>query len=167
MCRSFLVSKDYEKYFQSRPTTTDYTGFVLRREYLDLYSRYILSWRLSSTMEASFCLEMLQEGLNIYPAPWIINTDQGVQFTSQAWIDCVEAASIKVSMDGKGRWADNVHIERFWRTIKYEHIFLQDLKTLKEARESIRQFMVIYNTVRLHQSLGYKTPWSVYQSKGQ
>jgi putative transposase len=138
-------------------------GFVYLVALMDVYSRFIVSWRLSTTLDVSFCLEMLREGLLNYGSPEILNTDQGCQFTSQAWISCVEGACIRISMDGQGRWADNVYIERFWRTVKQELVFLERWSTVREARASLGRFIVLYNTKRLHQSLGYQTPGAVYQ----
>lgn len=111
-------------------------GFAYLVALIDVYSRYILTWRLSNTMDTLFCLEMLEEALR-KACPEILNTDQGSQFTSCAWIHRVEEAGIRVSMDGKGRWVDNVIIERFWRTLKHEHVFLQGLEDLRQARRSI------------------------------
>lgn len=136
-------------------------GFAYLACLIDVYSRYIVAWRLSNTMDAPFCLEMLDSGLAA-ERPEILNTDQGSQFTSAAWIERVEKAGTQVSMDGKGRWADNVTIERFWRTLKYEHFFLHSFGSLSQLRRSIGDYIEFYNTQRPHQSLGYKTPAEVY-----
>ena len=114
-------------------------------------------------MADEHCCDMLQNALGIGIKPKIINTDQGVKFTSTAWVGLVESQGIKVSMDGKGRWADNVYIERFWRTIKHEYIFLHAFDTLPELKTAIKQFINEYNYERLHQSLGYATPAEVYR----
>jgi putative transposase len=137
-------------------------GFMYLIGIIDVFSRFLISWSFSNTMEAGFCLDALNKALATGKKPEILNTDQGCQFTSKAWIDQVEVNGIKVSMDGKGRWADNIYIERFWRTIKYEHILLFGFTVVKEARESIGQFIKIYNYKRLHQSLNYQTPSEVY-----
>lgn len=137
-------------------------GFVYLIAIIDLYSRFIVSWTLSTTLETDFCLQALENALQQRPKPDILNTDQGVQFTSLAWISMVEINGIRVSMDGKGRWIDNVFIERFWRTLKYEHVLLHAFETVKEARKSIGQFIERYNYKRLHQSLEYQTPAEVY-----
>jgi len=137
------------------------TGFVYLVALIDVYSRYIISWRLSVSMESSFCLEMLEEALSNM-RPEIINTDQGSQFTSGNWVNMVLLAKVLVSMDGKGRWVDNIYIERFWRTIKYEHILLFSYTTVPELRSSIGRYIELYNNQRLHQSLGYRTPAEVY-----
>lgn len=136
-------------------------GFAYLVALIDIYSRFVLSWRLSNTLDKSFCLDMLIHGLK-HGQPAILNTDQGCQFTSLAWISTVEGHGIQVSMDGRGRWADNVFIERFWRTIKYEHVLLYSFDTVGQLKQSIGDFIEIYNTKRLHQSLGYKTPAEVY-----
>lgn len=137
------------------------SGFMYLVAILDVYSRFVLSWRLSNTLDKSFCLDMLADSLTV-GHPDILNTDQGVQFTSLAWTSMVENAGIQVSMDGRGRWADNVFIERFWRTIKYEHIALYILETVPQLKQSIGDFIQVYNMRRLHQSLGYRTPAEVY-----
>jgi putative transposase len=137
-------------------------GFAYLIAIIDIYSRYLISWSLSNSLEAEFCLTLLQNTLRLGIRPEILNTDQGVQFTSIDWIQCVENNHIKVSMDGIGRWADNIFIERFWRTLKHEHILLCGFQTIKEARNSIGRFIDVYNHKRLHQGLGYRTPAQVY-----
>lgn len=136
-------------------------GFAYLVAIIDVYSRYVLSWRLSNTMDTHFCLEMLEEALQ-KATPDIINTDQGSQFTSFEWIAKVQGSGAKVSMDGKGRWADNIYIERFWRSLKHEHVLLHSYEDLRQARRSIGSYMEMYNHRRLHQGLGYKTPAEVY-----
>jgi putative transposase len=138
-------------------------GFMYLIAIIDIYSRFILSWRFSNTLDTKFCEEALKIALD-RAKPEILNTDQGCQFTSLAWINLVECNQIKVSMDGRGRWADNVFIERFWRTLKHEHVFIHAFETVTEARESIDRFIDVYNYKRLHQSLDYKTPSEVYFS---
>jgi putative transposase len=136
-------------------------GFMYLVAIIDVFSRYIVAWRFSNTLDSEFCENMLKDALK-RGKPEILNTDQGCQFTSQSWIALVEGNGIKVSMDGKGRWADNIYIERFWRTIKYEHVFLYVFESVSELRDSIAKFMNHYNKKRLHQSLKYKTPEEVY-----
>jgi len=138
------------------------SGFVYLIAIIDVFSRFILSWSLSTTLETDFCIEAFKSALQSWPRPEILNTDQGVQFTSSEWIKRVEAAGIKVSMDGIGRWADNIFIERFWRTAKHEYILLHSFETVKIARRAIGEFIDIYNYKRLHQSLEYLTPAEVY-----
>lgn len=161
--------KDVEVVAPNEAWCTDITylklpsGFIYLVALIDIYSRYVLAWRLSNTMDTHFCLEMLEEALTIN-TPGILNTDQGSQFTSEAWVSCVEGKGIKVSMDGKGRWADNITIERFWRSLKYEHFLLYSFDSIREARQSIARYVTLYNQRRLHQSLGYRTPAEVYVS---
>lgn len=137
-------------------------GFVYLAAVIDWYSRCILSWRVSTTLDSDFCVEALQDALGRYNEPEIFNTDQGVQFTSKGFIDVLQGQEIRISMDGKGRALDNVFIERFWRSLKQEKIYRMELETVKEAKTAIAQYMEFYNTVRMHQSLDYLTPASVY-----
>ncbi|MBT5389595.1 MAG: IS3 family transposase [Alphaproteobacteria bacterium] len=137
------------------------SGFGYLVALIDVYSRYIIAWRVSNTMDTFFCLEMLEEAL-AYGSPEILNTDQGSQFTSKDWITRVEEAGVKVSMDGKGRWVDNVIIERFWRSLKHEHFLLHSFDNLAKVRQSLKEYIALYNHRRLHQSLGYKTPADVH-----
>jgi len=139
-------------------------GFVYLVAIMDVYSRYIVSWRLSTSLDTTFCLEMLKSALSV-GTPEVLNTDQGCQFTSADWIGAVQGAGIKVSMDGKGRWADNIPIERFWRTLKYENVFLNAYNTVAEARRGLREFIDLYNEERLHSSLGYTKPGLVYRGE--
>jgi putative transposase len=139
-------------------------GYVYLVIILDLYSRKILSWRLSNTLDADFCIEALEEAIEIYGIPAIFNTDQGCQFTSERFIDVLFRNEIRISMDGKGRALDNVYVERVWRTLKYEDIYLKAYETMSELKIGIRRFMDFYNTERFHQSLGYATPDDMYES---
>ena len=143
-------------------------GFVYLVAIIDWYSRRVLSWRVSNTLESTFCVEALEEALSLYEKPEIFNTDQGVQFTSHKFTEVLEAHKIAISMDGRGRALDNVFIERFWRSLKQEKIYRIDLETVKEAKQAIEEYMVFYNTLRPHQSLDYRTPYEVYSfSKNQ
>ena len=139
-------------------------GFVYLVAIIDVYSRYIVSWRLSTSLDTAFCLDMLRSAFDV-GMPEILNTDQGSQFASTDWITMVEGAGVKVSMDGKGRWADNIPIERFWRTLKHENVFLNAYETVAEARNGIKQFIELYNEERLHSSIGYTNPGVVYRSE--
>jgi putative transposase len=136
-------------------------GFVYLVAVIDWSSRYILSWRLSNTMESDFCVEALKESLSL-ATPGIFNTDQGSQFTSEDFVETVLATGAKVSMDGRGRWIDNVFVERVWRSLKYEEVYLHSYETIKEARESIGRWIDFYNHRRPHQALNYSTPAEVY-----
>jgi|SRR3990167_1723955 len=138
-------------------------GFVYLIGLIDWSSRFIVAWKISNTLDAGFCLDTLKDAFKV-SKPEILNTDQGVQFTSIGWIEFVENNGVKVSMDGKGRWADNVIIERFWRTLKYEHVYLHGFNSLLEANKSIGEFIEIYNNKRLHSSLNYRTPSEIYNA---
>jgi len=137
-------------------------GFLYLVAIMDWHSRKVLAWRLSNTMDASFCVETLQEALAQYGVPQIINTDQGSQFTGCEWIDTVKDCGAKISMDGKGRWMDNVFIERLWRSLKYECIYLHALETGHQARVGIGQGIDFYNTQRPHSTFSGRTPHEAY-----
>jgi len=136
-------------------------GFVYLTVIMDWYSRKVLSWRLSNTMDSDFCIDALEEAIERYGAPEIFNTDQGAQFTSEAFTGALKAADIKISMDGKGRWVDNVFVERLWRSVKYEEVYLKAYDSVAEARSGIGEYLKFYNTERKHQGLG-KTPDQAY-----
>lgn len=129
---------------------------------IDWYSRKILSYRISNTMEVDFCIDVLEEALKKYGKPDVFNSDQGSQFTSEKFTGKLKENKIKISMDGKGRWADNVIIERFFRTLKYENIFLKRYENMIELKKGVKEFIDFYNDDRLHSSLNYETPDSVY-----
>jgi putative transposase len=138
-------------------------GFMYLVAIMDWYSRKVLSWRLSNTLDTRFCLEALQEALERYPHPEIFNMDQGCQFTSARFIDALKSDSdIRISMDGRGRAFDNIFTERLWRTVKYEEVFLYDYRNGSEAEQGLAKYFEFYNTERLHQSLDYNTPDEVY-----
>ncbi len=137
-------------------------GFVYLVAIMDWHSRRVLSWRLSNTMDASFCVEALEEALAMHGRPAIFNTDQGSQFTSLAFTEAVRRAGARVSMDGKGRWMDNVFIERLWRSLKYECVYLHAPATGREARAVIGQWIDFYNTERPHSTFAGRTPDEVY-----
>jgi putative transposase len=128
----------------------------------DWYSRRVLSWRLSNTLTTDFCLEALEEAIALYGCPDIFNTDQGCQFTSTEFTDFLKEHNIRISMDGKGCWRDNVFVERLWRTIKYEHVYLYAYGSMKEAKERLNEYLEFYNGKRPHQSLDGRTPDTVY-----
>jgi putative transposase len=140
-------------------------GFMYLFAIMDWYSRKILAWELSNTVDVEFCLKCLIRALQDYGVPGIMNTDQGCQFTSDKWIKCLKDANVTISMDGKGRWLDNVVIERFWRSIKYEDIYLKSYENPFELEEGIRDYIFRYNNDRPHQSLGDATPEEVYSQK--
>lgn len=136
-------------------------GWVYLVAIMDWVSRYVLSWNLSITLEVDFCIKALEKALDI-ASPEIFNSDQGSQFTSVAFLHCLEERSIQISMDGKGRAMDNVFNERLWRSVKYEEVYLNDYATVSEARQGIGNYINFYNQERPHQSLNYKTPAEMY-----
>lgn len=137
-------------------------GFVYLVAVMDWYSRRVLSWRLSTTMDTSFCTEALEEAIELYGPPDIFNTDQGSQFTSEEFTSVLKANDIKISMDGKGRWVDNVFVERLWRSVKYEEVYVKAYDNVAEAKHSLGNYFDFYNKKRRHQSLGKQTPDTVY-----
>ena len=137
-------------------------GFLYLVAIIDWYSRYVLSWKVSISLSSDFCVDALEEALSLYGKPDIFNTDQGVQFTSQAFVLVLEAKKISISMDGKGRALDNVFIERFWRSLKQEKIYRIELDTVKEAKQAVEEYMDFYNNRRPHQSLDYQAPGEVH-----
>ena len=137
-------------------------GFVYLVAVIDWYSRKVLSWRLSNSMDTDFCIDALEEALSRHGTPDIFNTDQGAQFTSEAFTDVLKEAGIDISMDGKGRWIDNVFVERLWRSVKYEEVYLKAYETVAEARTGIGTYFQFYNSERRHQSMNRQTPDQVY-----
>ena len=137
-------------------------GFVFLVAIIDWYSRRVLAWRLSNTLETSFCVEALHEALARYGCPEIFNTDQGCQFTSEDFTDVLLEREIKISMDGKGRWLDNIFVERLWRSLKYEEVYLYAYDTVLAARAGIACYFDFFNDERPHEALGYQTPASFY-----
>jgi putative transposase len=137
-------------------------GFLYLVAILDVASRKVLSFRVSNTMTPDFCVDALAEAIARYGAPEIVNTDQGSQFTSEAWTDMVDAAGARISMDGKGRWIDNVFIERLWRSVKYEDIYLRAYENGRELQAGLTRYFDFYNRRRIHQSHEYQTPDEIY-----
>lgn len=138
-------------------------GFAYLVAIVDWYSRRVLAWRLSNTPDSTFCVEALQEALKRFGCPEIFNTDQGSQFTAEVFISVLRGAGIKISMDGRGRCIDNVFVERVWRSLKYEEVYLHAYEDLVEARAGIGRYINFYNLERPHQSLGYETPDRFYR----
>ena len=136
-------------------------GFVYLTVIMDWYSRKVLSWRLSNSMDTSFCIDALEEALHVYGKPEIFNSDQGSQYTSKEFIGTLKDNDIRISMDGKGAWRDNVFVERLWRSVKYEEIYLNAYESIKEAKDGIGQWIEFYNRERKHQTLGM-TPDMMY-----
>ena len=137
-------------------------GFIYLAAVVDWFTRRVISWRLSITLETNFCIEALEEALSSNDKPEIFNTDQGSQFTSYAFVEKLEKNGIKVSMDGKGRWRDNVFVERVWKSIKYEEVYLHAYETVHEASNSIGKYLEFYNSIRPHSSLDGFTPDQIY-----
>ncbi len=136
-------------------------GFVYLTALIDWFSRFIVSWKISISMTTEFCIDILTKGIRTYK-PEIINTDQGSQFTSKEWVSKLKDNNIKISMDGKGRWVDNVRMERFWRTVKQEQIYINPPDSISELKQGVNKFIKFYNYQRPHQSLKYKTPSQIY-----
>lgn len=139
-------------------------GFMYLAAIIDWYSRYVLAWRLSNTLDGLFCLDMLEEALS-RGQPAVFNTDQGVQFTAQAWTSRLEKAGVAVSMDGRGRCLDNVFVERLWRSVKYEDIYIYRYEAVPQLQQGLGRYFPYYNEERFHQSLDYRTPAEVYREK--
>ena len=137
-------------------------GFVYLVAIIDWYSRYVLSWEVSTTMESEFCVSALNQSLQL-ARPEIFNTDQGSQFTSSAFTGILKEREIAISMDGRGRALDNIFVERLWRSVKYEDVYIRDYETVPQAIVGLGRYFKFYNRERLHQALGYKTPEAVYR----
>jgi len=137
-------------------------GFIYPAAVVDWFTRRVLAWRVSITLEADFCIEAVEEALARHGTPKIFNTDQGSQFTSTGFIKVLASCEIKISMEGKGAWRDNVFVERLWRTIKYEQVYLRAYASVPEARASIGRYLGFYNSRRPHSSLDGKTPDQAY-----
>jgi putative transposase len=138
------------------------SGFMYLAAVIDWFSRYVITWRLSNTLDGGFCLEMLEDALGA-GKPEVFNTDQGVQFTAAAFTGRLESAGVAVSMDGRGRALDNVFVERLWRTVKYEDIYIQGYDTVPGLHHGLARYFAFYNDERPHQSLDYRTPAAVYR----
>jgi putative transposase len=140
-------------------------GYVYLTAIMDWYSRYVLSWEISNSMESTFCLKALERAVHNFGRPEILNSDQGVQFTDHRFTGLLERNNIKISMDGKGRCMDNIFIERLWRSLKYEEVYLKEYETLSDAWPNLTAYLKKYNEYRPHQSLDYRTPKEVYFNK--
>lgn len=138
------------------------SGFVYLVAIMDWYSRKVLSWEISNTMDDSFCVSALESAIRLYGTPDIFNTDQGAQFTGKSFIKVLVDNEIQISMDGKGRWVDNVFIERLWRSVKYEDVYIKDYSTVVALRSGLRDYFQFYNNERPHDSLGKCTPSEFY-----
>lgn len=136
-------------------------GFCYLVAVMDWFSRYVLSWTVSNTLDMDFCLECLEEAFG-YGKPEIFNTDQGSQFTSKEFTQKLLDKQVRISMDGRGRAFDNIFIERLWRTVKYNNIYINEYQTITDVRNGLKEYFALYNMDRIHQSLNYQTPWEVY-----
>ncbi len=143
------------------------SGFMYLVAIVDLYSRRVLSHRLSNSLSSSFCVAALKDAISTYGVPEIFNTDQGSQFTGDKWIDVLKSHGVRISMDGKGRALDNIYVERLWRSLKYEDIYLNDYECVLDLKRGVRKYFIFYNTRRFHQSLDYQTPDEVYFAEQQ
>jgi len=139
-------------------------GFVYLVAVIDWYSRKVLSWRLSNTLDSAFCVDCLEQALQTYGSPEIFNTDQGCQFTSEAFTSVLKAHCISISMDGRGRALDNIFVERLWRSVKHEDVYLKGYATMLEVQLGLTEYFLFYNRERTHQSLDYKTPDLIYRT---
>ena len=137
-------------------------GFVYLVAVMDWYSRKVLSWRVSTTMDTSFCVDALNEAIETKRCPEIFNTDQGSQFTSDEFTGVLLSHDIRISMDGKGQWVDNVFVERLWRSVKYEEVYLNAYDSVQEAKQSLGRYFDRYNTKRRHQGINGQTPDTLY-----
>ena len=137
-------------------------GFVYLVAIMDWYSRKVLAWRVSTTMDTSFCIDALEEAIESYGRPEIFNTDQGAQFTSEEFTTVLKTHQVQISMDGKGRWVDNVFVERLWRSVKYEEVYLRAYDNVADAKRCLNNYFEFYNTERRHQALNKMTPDTIY-----
>lgn len=140
-------------------------GFMYLFAIIDVYSRYVVGWSLSNTMSAEWCVETIEQAIATHGVPEIINSDQGSQFTSDIYLNCLKKHDIRISMDGKGRAIDNIFIERLWRSVKYEHIYLHVYENGNNLWKGLKSYFDFYNGERLHQSLDYKTPEDLYKKR--
>jgi putative transposase len=163
LLRNRLISRPNEVWAADITYIPMALGFAYLVAIIDWFSRRVLAWRLSNTMESSFCVEALQEALSHFQKPDIFNTDQGSQFTADSFTKVLRGAGIAISMDGRGRCIDNVFVERVWRSLKYEEVFLHAYDDLGEARVGIGRYFRFYNLERPHQALGYQTPDAFYR----
>lgn len=162
LLRNLAVTRPNQVWAMDITTIPMARGFVYLAAVIDWFSRKVLAWKLSITLSADFCIEALEEALARHGRPDIFNSDQGSQFTSADFIKVLKAAEIAISMDGKGAWRDNVFVERLWRTVKYEEVYLRAYASVSEARASIGRYLGFYNRTRPHSSLGGQTPDQAY-----
>jgi Transposase and inactivated derivatives len=164
LLRDLIVSKANQVWSVDITYLKVGSGYMYLVALIDLYSRYVIDWELSNTLETDNCVEMLNRAVKRFK-PEIVNSDQGSQFTDEKWALMLIENGIAISMDGKGRCLDNIYIERFWRSLKYEDFYLNDYQTVPELREGVKRYIDFYNNKRWHQALGYKTPAVVFWEK--
>lgn len=140
------------------------TGYVYLVAIMDLFSRKVLSWKISVTMDAEFCTSAVKEAFALHGIPAILNTDQGSQFTSYGFVKALTDAGVRISMDSQGRWRDNIYVERLWRSLKYEDIYLKSYEKLRDLKHGVSKYFMFYNRKRFHQHLDYQTPDEMYRS---
>jgi putative transposase len=164
LLRNLLINRPNQVWCSDISYIPTKNGFMYLVAIQDWYSRKVLSWRLSNTLDTNFCIEALKEALSIYDHPEIFNTDQGSQFTSYDFIDGLKDAGISISMDGKGCWMDNVFIERLWRSVKYECVYLNEFETGKQAKHHLGKWFYFYNHIRPHSTFNGQTPEVIYNA---
>lgn len=164
LLRGLLVSRVNQVWATDITYVPMSRGFMYLVAVIDWHSRYVLSWRLSNSLEGSFCVEALEAALEL-GRPEIFNTDQGSQFTNRLFTGCLERAGVSISMDGRGRALDNVFVERLWWSVKYEYVYRHDHQTAKSLHQGLDSYLEFFNRKRRHQSLEYETPWDVYRGK--
>lgn len=164
LLRGMEISRAKQVYAADITYIPMHRGFCYLVAVMDWASRKVLSWRISNTLDTSFCTEALEEAIARFGKPEIFNTDQGSQFTSEAFTEILGKNDIKISMDGKGRWQDNVFVERLWRSVKYEDIYLKAYGSIAEVKKGLKEYFEFYNTRRRHQGLDDRTPDEVYYS---
>ena len=162
LLRDFVVSRANQVWAMDITYIPLAKGFVYLVAVVDWYTRRVLAWRLAITMDVSFCLDAVEDALRQYEKPDILNTDQGSQFTSHAFTGFLKAQGIRLSMDGRGAWRDNIFVERLWRTVKYEEVYIKAYASVSAAQDGLRRYFQFYNTQRPHSSLGGQTPDQVY-----
>jgi len=164
LLRNVLINKVHQVYSTDITYIRLHNGFAYLVAIIDWFSRYVLGWRLSNSLDADFCIETLSEVLSNFHCD-IFNTDQGCQFTSKLFTQVLKKHNISISMDGKGRFLDNIFIERLWRSVKQECVYLMNFQGIRDAEEQLQEYFNFYNNKRLHQSLNYKTPSEVFMQK--
>lgn len=167
LLRNIIVSRANQVWCSDITYIRMHGGFAYLTAIMDWHSRKVLAWEISNTMEADFCVTALERALRLHCAPEIFNTDQGAQYTGNDFIAVLKANNIQISMDGKGRWMDNVFIERLWRSVKYEEVYLHEYQSLNELRQALSKYFQFYNDDRPHQSLSSLTPSEVYAEQNK